>query len=781
MRTSPSRPLMLLCAVYVCALGGLFCISAFSFLPVLCGLAGIAVFLLLAELPGVRLKRSFCIMGAAVILLALALSQKTVADYRTFQAMEPRDVTLVGKVETLHYANDSGAALVLDVKTMDGERVSGKVIISSYGENARYAESGETVSCRVTLGEEESLADYEEYRTYNFADGIYAAASITDAETFTVLKSAGGFGALCDKIASYCRRTFLTYLDEDSAALVTGLLLGDKSALPADVKRDFRRVGLSHVLAVSGLHLSILLGGLQKFLNSIRLHRRIQLCITFAFLLLFMGVTGFYPSILRAGIMWMLCSAAFLMGGNADSLTALSFAAAIICIFSPNAVSDIGFLLSVSATLGILLLAEPLEAVLSAHLPTDRILPWGLHTVLSLCGITFAATVFTLPVTLFAFGELSLVAPLANLLMNPFVTVVLVLAPLIILASLLPFSFAASFLSVFAGGAAKMMMTLAAWLSSYKNAVAGVRYPFLVPLFVLFILCAVTMTVLFTRKRGRRSILCVYPVYFIFCTVFAVSISVYSALTAGQVKIDVQVYKKNDIVTVTTGGMGLLIDASDGAYTSAKYGWEQLSAQNITQLDGYLLTHYHTKHTATAAKLARNTLIGTLLLPTPETDEEKAVYDALVRVAKNAGIAVQTYTRGAETVVFGRAEITVFPREMLDRSAQPLYGYTIEKYADNDTDTGKTFLCLGSASFEAESASAFAEMRDAALLTADILFCGVHGPLVKSAFNGTTENKLAALLFANEELRTFCGTDLSSEAQTVCTLTETDGCSVILK
>ncbi len=758
----PARVLVWISAAYLAALAVFFLCGAHTGFSLLLLGGVVGVLSAAAFHPRFPLGRGLLLAMAAATVLAFGAVRLTLSAYRAFAAEDVRTVVLSGTVKTLSYASDRGAGFVLSVDTMDGERVRGCVRVSSEGDVC-YASPGEQITCTVTLGDPALLADYETHRLYDFADRIYAYAEITDPASFAITGRAHGFSAFCDALTVCCQRQLLRYLDPDAAALSMGILLGDKSALSPAVLRDFRRVGLSHVLAVSGLHLSVLLGSLQRFLRGV--DKRLRLVLLLGFLFVFVGMTGFSPSILRAGIMWMMTAAAFCFGGNNDSITALFFAALLICIVTPTSIVDIGFLLSCTATLGILLFTPPTEQLLS-RLPQTvwgRILQW----ILSQCGITLAATLFTLPVMLFVFGEISLLAPLANVLLQPLLSLLLSLVPLFLVTSVLPFGLLASFLGGCISGASTLICALCARLAPLPFAVVGVHYPFLVPVFVLFVLCACAVGWLSRHKR--YALLHIYPVYFAFCLIFAAMALGYGILTRDRVIIETSVYKNNDITTVIADGNGILIDNSDGSLTSARHGWEQLSDDNLTQLHALLLTHYHKKHIPTLARLAREIVIETLLLPLPETAEEQEIYDRLCRTAEHTSppIAVLTYRRGVDTLMLGSAEIETLPLAYLERSVQPLIGFSVSGTADDGSLS--RYCALSPTAYDPEVLPSFAAARDALAAHADVLALGTHGPRIKDVYGADSLaiSSPSVLIYATETVKTFCHPALLQSAETV--------------
>lgn len=775
-RTVPARPLPPLCLAYLLALGGFFLCGAHRALSLGLLLVTVAVLFLLCVLRRVPFRRGVLIGMAVAVTAAFGMTQWTLSDMRAFAVPEneTRTVTLTGTVKTLSYATDRGAAFVLGVDTLDGKRVSGAVRIEAEG-TSYYAEPGASVTVRAVLGEADLRKDYETYRIYDFPDRIYAYARIAEGDgVFSVTEEAHGFSAFCQRAVSFCSRRLYRFLDSDSAALVSGILFGDTDELSPVTRRDFRRVGLSHILAVSGIHISILLGGAQRLLG--RLDKRVCLLLVAAFLVLFMGMTGFSPSVLRAGIMWLLTAAAFYTKSTGDGISALFGAAFFICIFRPTAVCDIGFLLSSTATLGILLLSQPTADFL-ARIPQSRLPGRIAHAVLSHCALTLTATVFTLPVMLFAFGELSLIAPLANLLLHPFVSLILYLTPVLLLCALLPFSFPAVVLGGCISGVTSVLTGVCAWLSAIPYAVVGVRYPFLLPLFVLF--CVTVCAVLVCLRHRKHCLLAIFPLYAAFFVLFGVLGVGYGHLTRDRVTLDTSVYKQNDIVTLVSDGKGLLIDASDGALTSARYGWEQLSERNVTQVDALLYTHLHERHVATLAKFARETVLRTVFLPHPETEGEREIVTRLTEIAAGVTppVTVLTYRRGVDSIMFGTAEIRTLPCAYLDRSVQPLYGYCI---TDTTAEDAQTVAVLSSAAYDPAVPAAFSAYRDAMTAQAQVLYLGTHGPHLKSVFGAGLDIAPAYLLCADAEVYTYCHDDLRSRAETVFVLSMTDSISVLL-
>ena len=255
-------------------------------------------------------------------------------------------------------------------------------------------------------------------------------------------------------------------LPQQEASLVNGILLGDKSGLHDNLVSDFRTDGISHLLSVSGLHMSTIAELLIFMLLFFHVPKRMAAGITACGILGFMAVTCFVPSVTRSGIMCLLCLAAPIISRRSDPLNSLCTAVLIICIANPYAAADVGLLLSFFATLGLILLAGPAADFLNKKL--DRIhaispLVRGINGTLA---TSVGASLFTLPVILLSFGTVSAVAPLANILELVPASVLMALgAAAAALHLLLPQTGLAMPFALAAGLIAKYMRLCASWLA----------------------------------------------------------------------------------------------------------------------------------------------------------------------------------------------------------------------------------------------------------------------------------------------------------------------------
>ncbi|MBE6754705.1 MAG: ComEC/Rec2 family competence protein, partial [Ruminococcaceae bacterium] len=295
---------------------------------------------------------------------------------------------------------------------------------------------------------------------------------------------------------------------DETAAVLCGMLTGDKSGMTAETAEWFRLCGISHLLAVSGMHLSIIIFMLHALLGLVRgLNMYLRLSLEAAAILWCMAFIGFTPSITRAGLMLLIAYGAQLLQRDSDALSSLFVSVLLICLFNPFAAADAGLLLSFSATLGLILLNEPLLRAVKRRVPIAR--KGGGRMIAETLVSSVSASVFTFPVTVLYFGEVSLLAPLANVLSVLPATALLTVGAVTALLWQIP---VAGQIICLAPRAVLIMLTrlwlyMIKMLASLPNAGIPMNYSFL----PVFFLCAGVLLaawyVLWRREAKRKTAL----------------------------------------------------------------------------------------------------------------------------------------------------------------------------------------------------------------------------------------------------------------------------------
>lgn len=207
-------------------------------------------------------------------------------------------------------------------------------------------------------------------------------------------------------------------LPEPQASLLAGILVGARASLPQDLQTDFNRVGVTHIIAISGYNITILVVVLLNLARSLYINRKKATWLVLTFLVFFVIFTGAGGSVVRAGIMGGLVVIAKYLGRKSAIRNVLVLSCALMLLVNPKILMwDAGFQLSFLSTIGLIYLSPKIE----------RFFKW-LPEFFSLREnfvSTMSAITITLPLILFNFGRLSLVAPLANILVLPVIPLIM--------------------------------------------------------------------------------------------------------------------------------------------------------------------------------------------------------------------------------------------------------------------------------------------------------------------------------------------------------------------
>ncbi len=199
---------------------------------------------------------------------------------------------------------------------------------------------------------------------------------------------------------------------EPYAAFLAGLLVGARRGIPEYILEAFSRTGVTHIIAISGSNITIISAVCIGFLRYLGIHHKRAFWITSVGILLFVLLTGASASVVRAGIMGMLVLFSTYVGRTSRMTNGLVFTASVMCLWNPLIlVYDVGFQLSFLATIGIVYI----QPVLSLYLARVSSV-FGLKDALV---TTVSAMITTTPLIVYQFGRISIIAPLANVLILP--------------------------------------------------------------------------------------------------------------------------------------------------------------------------------------------------------------------------------------------------------------------------------------------------------------------------------------------------------------------------
>lgn len=409
----------------------------------------------------------------------------------------------------------------------------------------------------------------------------------------------------------------------DKAAVLKAVATGDKSGLDGDISEDFRNAGIYHFLAISGLHLSVLAGFMLFALG--RLNKKAAYVITMLFLALYWVMTGGSVSVTRAVLMIYILIAGRIIGKSYDLINSISLAALILLITNPLFLYDTGFLYSFGAVYGISL-------AVGAAAKAQKYK--GLITAIA---ASFGASMFSRIITLLNFYTVNPLEIFTNLLLMPFMAVIIVYAFVIGFAGLfIPHIWLL----------AKPLELLVGLLMNITRVLAGVSainvgYP--TPAVLCLLLAATLFIVLFLLKPSKRRLM-----YVLICLplIFAAN-----KLTEDRdVNINFLYVGQGDSCVITKDRTAYIIDCggnpvSDIGKDTGKYRiMPFLEYSGVKKVAAVFISHTDTDHIKGLFDMLGNVDIDGVYLS--EFADKNENYDTLMQYSREYGVPVKTLAAG---------------------------------------------------------------------------------------------------------------------------------------
>lgn len=372
-----------------------------------------------------------------------------------------------------------------------------------------------------------------------------------------------------NKFNDSLRLELTSRLPLDVSGLVSAMLLGNSDDIPDATKFHLINAGAIHVTAVSGLHVSIIGAMLLFICRHLHLSRRVTALLTLVGVWLFVLLSGMSVSSIRAGIMMSMTQMATFARRQSDGLNALFIAGIIIVCQNPFAVTDLGFQLTFSCALGILVVSEPLTMrMCSLFGGTHRIAV----AIIKSLAFSIAITVVSLPFALPISRGLQLATPLVNSVILPLAPLVLLGGIFILVTSLLPIPLVCSTICGIVSIIVRIIIGVSRWISQLPSLFMGFDYPGVATV-VLISIGAIVLALWFNKEAVAPIFACVLAAL-VWCSV--IQRGIYGEIPVITI---FSSYEGNALVLMQHGSASVYFVNTDGyiGQTVARY----LKGRNI--------------------------------------------------------------------------------------------------------------------------------------------------------------------------------------------------------
>lgn len=675
------------------------------------------------------ISAALCVLVAGSGMIVGSLGKAGRAGAESF--CDGKTHTVVGIVREKLYSEVFGSAYFADAEEIDGES-------HDIGVCLELGSSGDfSVGDRILFDATFSLPADDDASRY-YPKGVFV---VCDGKSAEVINEGAGI-TLAERINGFFDVVLREKLDSASGDFAAAIFLGNREGLSPKLTLDFRRSGVSHLLALSGLHLSIIAAGIDFLLRRLRIKKQIRTVILILSVAAFSVMTGLSASVFRAAIMLILLYIAQLLGEEKDALTALFFALAVILFVRPYAVWDAGLWMSFSATLGLVCFS----GVIMPHFtPMKRgdysaavhILRSVARYVTGLLEANLIATLFTLPVTFLIFGGISLISPVTNFLLVPTAQIILYVLLLLCVMSPIPIvsdvlAFAAEKLIYFAENVAE-------GFSSIDGVYLSLRYPF-TPYIIAALTVCTAILVLVPKFKKKYVFIAATAA----CLAFAVCLSVYSSVTENDIYAVCESDSSSDALGIVYRGTSIVIDVSTGGFAVPYSAAENTEGRSAGELDALVLTHLHKNHIRSVRKLTGYMKIDKLIVPAAESETDSEVIRGLASVCEASGTEIVFYNRRAESYLdAGGLCVTLPGYETLGRSTHPVITFAVSCGGE------RNILYVGRSAWETYDGEG----------GWDVVFFGSHGPAAKTVPEESFCRPCIYEIYSDGEIAALCGAD----------------------
>lgn len=463
-------------------------------------------------------------------------------------------------------------------------------------------------------------------KSYYLLGGIVGRIYLNDKKDILSLYHDNGFSlqrSVVEPVRNFMRDKIKAFMKGEEAELARAMVIGERMGINKEVSEQFVNTGTIHILAVSGLHIGFFMGILMAVASLLRIPHKFRFFVIAPILILYALVVGMTPGITRAVIMALVVLFGFFLQRKSQILNSLGFAALIILTFNPSQLFTAGFQLSFAAVFSIALLHERILGMVRRSYPALQEKPL-LSSSLSIAFLTIAATLGTIPLTVYYFHRVSLVSIFANFLVVPLAGIFISMV-----FTFLCFGLFSSLLASLYASAAQIVgfviLQMNFFLGSMKIShvvIPDVGWSFaLLYFFWLFAVAAFPRSGSSTGKEGLTGKI-------VFGVLLGANIILYVSFFAAkpEAKLFVLDVGQGDAIFVELpDGKNMLVDAGIKFKTydmGERVVVPFLERNGIDEINYFVVTHLHSDHMGGAAAVIKNVKVDNFIYPEQSSQSE---------------------------------------------------------------------------------------------------------------------------------------------------------------
>lgn len=682
------------------------------------------ILLLLLMLSIIKRKnwKMFIIIAVTIIISSIHVIYLNSKYQKIYEYSKYENVKLVGTVcsqieETdykyiIHVKLDRNIKLILQVEKDEKELKK-----LAYGNKI------------IFNGKYEEPADRKNYKGFSYkeylkTEGIYGIVKVENKIQVIKSKNVSLLQLGINNLSIKIKQNLEKILPEKTVGLAEGILLGDSSELGEGLKENFRDCNLSHMLAVSGMHLSYLIVCLNFVLNKRKFGIRNCKIISIVVIIIFMLITNMSPSVVRAGISAIIGILGTLIYRKQDTYTTIAFACLLTLIKNPFSLLNIGMQLSYLATLGIVTFYPLLSKI---KIPEGKIKNYIIENTF----VTISANILILPITIYNFNTIPTNFLLSNLIAGPVLGISLIFELITVFASFISIN-----LAKIPGFIVNVCLALLTKITEIISKIPNITVVTPKILCVILVYIIILNICLYINNKEIFKNYKISKVLFILISITLITNSI--NIESGMRFYFIDVGQGDSTLICTPTGKNVLIDGG-GSRTPDKYDVGEkvllpyLLDRRIKKLDYIIISHFDADHAQGIEAVIDKIKVKNIVVSRQAS--QSVEYDKIIKMCKEKKIKIIDAKRGEKIVIDKYAYFDILhPGDiLLDDGKGGLNANAIVAKLNYKTEKGLfTVLFTGDIEYDAEQ-ELVKEYGNK--LKADILKVAHHGSKTSSSQN----------------------------------------------
>ncbi len=641
-----NRPLCLFCVAFI--LGILLC----SFLGILYVLVFIAFSLFFIFLFFNKIKKAIFVLIISLAFLAYGgisfyNAEKTYS--KIFDGFYNQPVTIEGYVDSEIEGADGKLKFYMRTNKIICEQKEKKIIgklLINVSDNNGYLEKNNSFNYRTRIyfiGNIEKPKpavnpggfDYKRYLASIGVSGTVYLRSSSDISLAGV-EGGGWLHKLGYSIKNYVLKIIEFCLDKNQAGLLAGMIIGYKDGLDENAYNAFSKAGLTHIMVASGMNIAFIILPLTYIFKKLRISQFVSNILIMTVLILFVFVAGFSASVVRAVIMGIIILLGKLIMRETDIFTSISAAAIILLFINPYTIFDIGFQLSFSATISLVMFYKKIkEHIDNKYLP---------DIISDTIAATIAAQIGVVPITLYYFNNLSTISILSNLLVVPVVQIITIIGFIMVFAGIVNIH-----LSVLIGYINNNFLSFVLFITEKTAELPYASLKLPTPQLWLIVFYYIAVLYIFKWRQLVKNKLSLKYVKYI-CIALTILIIAIKNIVPKPLEINFLDVGQGDSTFIRTAhGTKIFIDGG-GRAAGSKSTFDVGEAvvvpyildQGTKKIDIVIATHGHSDHTEGLEAILEEMNVGMVILP----DTDGKGFEKLIKLCSQRKINIVECKKG---------------------------------------------------------------------------------------------------------------------------------------